>query len=61
MPTVVQWITCANPLRYFLVVLRGIFLKGIGLNILWPEMLVLAVMGVVTLGVAVRRFHKTLG
>ena len=61
MPTVVQWITCVNPLRYFLVVLRGIFLKGIGLNILWPEMLVLGVMGVVTLGVAVRRFHKTLG
>jgi ABC-2 type transport system permease protein len=60
MPVVVQWITCVNPLRYFLVVLRGIFLKGIGLNILWPEMLVLAAMGVVTLAVAVRRFHKTL-
>ena len=58
MPTVVQWITYANPLRYFLVVLRGIFLKGIGLNILWPEMLVLAAMGVVTLLVAVRRFQE---
>ncbi len=60
MPTVVQWITYFNPLRYFLVVLRGIFLKGIGLDILWPQMLVLAVMGILTLGVAVRRFHKTL-
>jgi ABC-2 type transport system permease protein len=60
MPIVVQWITLANPLRYFLVVLRGIFLKGIGLDVLWPQMLVLAAMGVITLGLAVRRFHKTL-
>ena len=60
MPTVVQWITLFNPLRYFLVILRGIFLKGIGVSILWPQMLVLAVMGVVVLWLAVRRFHKTM-
>ena len=60
MPTVVQWLTYLNPLRYFLVIVRGIFLKGVGLDILWPQMLVLAVMGVVTLWLAVRRFHKTL-
>ena len=60
MPTVVQWITYVDPLRYFLVIIRGVFLKGIGLDILWPQMLVLGVMGVVTLGLAVRRFHKTL-
>ena len=40
------------------MVIRGIFLKGIGLDILWPEMLVLAAMGVVTLLVAVRRFQE---
>ena len=60
MPTVVQWITYLNPLRILPGGLRGIFLKGVGLDILWPQMLVLAVMGVVTLAVAVRRFHKTM-
>jgi ABC-2 type transport system permease protein len=60
MPTVVQWLTYLNPLRYFLVIIRGIFLKGVGVNILWPQMLALLVIGVVTLGLASRRFHKTL-
>jgi ABC-2 type transport system permease protein len=60
MPTVVQWLTYLNPLRYFLVIIRGIFLKGIGLNILWPQMLALTIFGVLTLTLAVRRFHKTL-
>jgi len=60
MPVVVQWLTYLNPLRYFLVVLRGIFLKGIGPSVLWPQMLALAVMGLLTLWLATRRFHKTL-
>ncbi len=60
MPVVVQWLTYLNPLRYFLVVLRGIFLKGIGPSVLWPQMLALTVMGLVTLWLATRRFHKTL-
>ena len=60
MPTVVQWLTLLDPLRYFLVVIRGIFLKGVGLDILWPELATLAVMGVLTLWLATRRFHKTL-
>lgn len=60
MPVVVQWLTYLNPLRYFLVVLRGIFLKGIGPGVLWPQMLALTVMGLVTLWLATRRFHKTL-
>jgi ABC-2 type transport system permease protein len=60
MPTVVQWVTYVNPLRYFLVILRGIFLKGVGLEVLWPQLLALFVMGVFTLFVASRRFHKTL-
>jgi len=60
MPRVVQWITYVDPLRYFLVIIRGVFLKGIGLDILWPQMLALGVMGVVMLGLAVLRFHKTL-
>jgi ABC-2 type transport system permease protein len=60
MPPVVQWLTYLNPLRYFLVIIRGIFLKGVGVSILWPQMLALLVIGLVTLGLASRRFHKTL-
>jgi ABC-2 type transport system permease protein len=60
MPPAVQWLTYLNPLRYFLVIVRGIFLKGIGADILWPNMLPLAVMGVAILWVVSLRFHKTL-
>ena len=60
MPVVVQWLTYLNPLRYFLVIVRGIFLKGVGPGILWPQMAALAVMGLVTLWLASRRFRKTI-
>lgn len=60
MPEVVQWITYLNPMRYFLVVIRAIFLKGIGLDILWPQISALAVMGVVILRLAVWRLRKTM-
>jgi len=60
MPEVIQWFTYINPLRYFVVVLRGVFLKGVGMDVLWPQLGALAILGVATLTVAVRRFHKTL-
>lgn len=60
MPAMIQWLTYLNPLRYFLVIVRGIFLKGVGPAVLWPQMTALAVMGVVTLWLASRRFQKTL-
>ncbi len=60
MPEVVQWVTYLNPLRYFLVIIRGVFLKGVGLDVLWPQMVALAALGVVTFTAATRRFHKTL-
>jgi drug efflux transport system permease protein len=60
MPVPVQWLTYLNPMRYAMVILRDIFLKGVGLSILWPQIAALAVMGVVTLGVASRRFQKTI-
>ena len=60
MPPVIQWLTYLNPVAYFLVVVRTIFLKGVGLSYLWPHLLALAAMGLVTLVLAVRRFHKTL-
>ena len=60
MPEVFQWLTLLNPLRYFLEIIRGIFLKGIGADILWPQMAALNVLGVATLGLATQRFQKTL-
>jgi ABC-2 type transport system permease protein len=61
MPEPVQWVTLVNPLRYFVVILRGIFLKGVGAAVLWPELCALAAIGAVTLWLAVGRFRKTLG
>jgi ABC-2 type transport system permease protein len=61
MPTLIQYITILNPLWYYIVILRGIFLKGIGLNILWPQILVLLIMGILILTISSLRFHKSLG
>ncbi len=60
MPKIIQYITYLNPLRYFLIILRGIFLKGSGVDILWPQMLVLLVMGAGILFLSSMRFHKRL-
>jgi ABC-2 type transport system permease protein len=60
MPEPVQWITLINPVRHFLVIIRGVFLKGVGIDVLWPQMLGLAVLGVATLALAATRFRKTL-
>jgi len=60
MPEAVQWLTYFNPLRYFLIIIRGIFLKGVGMTILWPQLAALAVMGLLILWLASRRFRKTL-
>lgn len=60
MPEVVQWLTYLNPLRYFLVIIRGIFLKGVGMTILWPPMLALAIMGSMVFWLASKRFRKTM-
>ena len=47
-------------MRYFLVIVRSIFLKGVGVDVLWAQMLPLLAMGRTLLFLAVRRFHKTL-
>lgn len=60
MPEVVQWITLANPLRYYLVIIRGVYLKGLGLAVLWPQMAALAVLGGLLIGMAATRFRKTM-
>jgi len=58
MPQVIQYVTYLIPLRYFLVIVRGIFLKGIGLNLLWPQAAAMAAWGVVVLALAVMRSRK---
>ena len=60
MPQWVQYLTYANPVRYFLVIIRGVFLKGIGLDILWPQMLALAVLGAMMMLLSSLRFRKRL-
>ena len=61
MPRSIQYATYLNPLRYYLVIVRGIFLKGIGLDILWPQVTALALLGGTILVFAVSRFRKTVG
>jgi ABC-2 type transport system permease protein len=60
MPAVMQWLSKINPMTYYLVVIRGTFLKGVGLAVLWPQMAALAGLGVVLLGLSVLRFRKSL-
>ncbi len=58
MPETVQKLTYLVPLRYYLTIARGIFLKGVGLAELWDEALILLVYGVVILGLATTFFRK---
>ena len=61
MPKIVQAATLINPLRYYLVIIRGIFLKGSTFDILWPQMAALLVIGVIIVGLSAMGFHKKLG
>ena len=60
MPKVLQWFTYVNPLRYYLVVIRGTFLKGTGLSVLWPELAAMAAIAVILLATSILRFRKSL-
>jgi ABC-2 type transport system permease protein len=60
MPAPAQWLTYLNPVRYFMEIVRGVFLQGAGISTLWPQVVVLACFGVTILWLSVRRFHKTL-
>ncbi len=61
MPLVLQAITYLVPARYFVEILRGLFLKGVGWAELWPQILALAVYSSLVLAITVRRFSKRLG
>lgn len=60
MPNAMQWICEINPLLHFLIVLRDLYLKGVGLDVLWPHMLAMAVIGVALLAFTVGRLRKSL-
>jgi ABC-2 type transport system permease protein len=59
MPEVLQWLTYAIPMRYYMVIIRGIFLKGLGFFELLPQTLALLVYGIIIFTLAVKRFKKT--
>ncbi|MFH1075210.1 MAG: ABC transporter permease [Candidatus Firestonebacteria bacterium] len=61
MPQLVQYLTYAIPLRYFLTIIRGIVLKGNGIEILWPDILALIIFGAVIFYLSSMRFRKKLG
>jgi ABC-2 type transport system permease protein len=60
MPVSMQALTYINPVRYFMEIVRGIFLQGTGISTLWPQMVALAIFGVTILWLSVMRFHKQL-
>jgi ABC-2 type transport system permease protein len=59
-PVAVRWIAYINPMTYFLVAVRQIFIKGVGITILWPQLLFLAVTGPILLGLSIKQFHQKL-
>ncbi|MEK7308350.1 MAG: ABC transporter permease [Nitrospirota bacterium] len=60
MPQIIQWFTVLNPMRYFMVVIRSIFLKGVGLEVLWPQLVPLFIIGLVVISLSALRFRKKL-
>ena len=60
MPKIIQFFTIFNPMRYFMVVIRSIFLKGVGLEVLWPQLLPLLFIGIVVITLSSLRFRKGL-
>ncbi len=60
MPFWLRALTYINPLRYFLVVIRAVFLKGVGVAVLWPDLVALAALATALLGLSVLRFRKSL-
>jgi ABC-2 type transport system permease protein len=60
MPAPVQYLTYLNPLRYFMRIVRNLFLKGAGVESLWQSIAALAIFGLAILGLSALRFHKKL-
>jgi ABC-2 type transport system permease protein len=60
MPVLFQYVAYVNPMRYFIEVVRGVFLKGTGVGVLWPQLMALACLGIAVLSMSVLRFRKRL-
>lgn len=58
MPTWAQWLTYANPMRYIMDIVRGVFIRGSGAADLWPQISALAGLGILVFTAAVRNFSK---
>ena len=61
MPEVLQWVTYLIPMRYYLVIVRGIFLKNLGFMELLPQTFALTVYGLIAFTIAIKQFKKTVG
>jgi len=60
MPPALQILTFIVPARYFVEILKGLFLQGVGLSVLWPQFLALVIYALLILTLAVRKFSKRL-
>ncbi len=60
LPPFLQYVGLAIPLTYYVTVIRGIYIKGVGLEHLWPQVLALLALGIVVFGAAIVRFQKKL-
>src|SRR5208282_117004 len=60
MPPALQWLTYLDPLRFYLVIIRDSFLKGVEWGVVWSQIGALAIIATVLLGISVLRFHKSL-
>ncbi|MFH0762707.1 MAG: ABC transporter permease, partial [Candidatus Omnitrophota bacterium] len=61
MPKIIQYFTFLNPLRYFMVVIRSIFLKGVGIEVIWVQLAPLLAMGIFIISLSALRFRKSIG
>jgi ABC-2 type transport system permease protein len=60
MPQVLQWVSYIVPLRYYLVIIRALLIKGVGAGAIWVEILALALFGIAIMAAASARFRKRL-
>jgi ABC-2 type transport system permease protein len=60
MPVALQYLSWINPLRHYIAIIRGIMLKGVGLEALWPHTLVLALFAALLLGISSHKFRSQL-
>ena len=60
MPVSLQWLSYLDPLRYFEVVLRSVYLKGVGVTVLWPQLAAMAIFAPILFAVSIARFQKSI-